>query len=162
MILSMGEQTKLFAAAVVSGAAMGVLFDAFRILRKVTPKGFLITYAEDAIFWVVSAVVFFYVMLNLNFGEIRAFVIFGAFLGAVVYLNTLSVLVMKVSDAIIAAVKWTIRMIIAPFKLMLRLFKRPAIFIVKKIKKLLRKVRNYIKIKSRDITKEIRIITRKI
>ncbi|MDR0958128.1 MAG: spore cortex biosynthesis protein YabQ [Clostridiales bacterium] len=166
MIISMGSQAAVFLTAAGAGFIAGIIFDIFRIIRKVLPSPAVITYLQDTLFFAVSAIITFYIMLNKNFGEIRPFVIAGCFLGAVIYFASLSILVMKASDAIISFIKklamLIVRLVTAPLRLLIRLLKKPLGIFEKKSKKLLRKFANWLKIKGRNIKKEIKIITKKV
>ncbi|MCL2456757.1 MAG: hypothetical protein FWD19_04330, partial [Defluviitaleaceae bacterium] len=124
MILSMNGQAWLFFSTVLAGAAIGIFFDAFRILRKTfaifaSPAAVQL---EDFIFWVAVTGGIFYFMLNRNYGEIRIFSVVGAGLGIVIYFATVSRFVLKIFVAIVEFLK---KVFAAAFKIIffpLRIF----------------------------------------
>ena len=55
----------------ISGIAIGIFFDIFRILRKSFKTPDVVTYIEDAIFWILSGVFFLFVLFKFNNGQNR-------------------------------------------------------------------------------------------
>ncbi|MCL1843025.1 MAG: spore cortex biosynthesis protein YabQ [Defluviitaleaceae bacterium] len=128
MILSMSGQAWLFLSTVLAGAAIGLFFDVFRILRKTAPRLAASAFAvqlEDFLFWVIVTVGMFYFMLNRNYGEIRVFAVLGAFLGIALYFVTISKWVIFVCVAIIEylkkVVKTAVKIILMPLRFLLNL-----------------------------------------
>lgn len=152
MILSMTEQARLFFISVVIGFMLGFGYDWLRVLRRIVKHFDVLVQAEDIFYWLISCGILFFVMLKNNYGEIRIFLIFGAFMGMVVYFNTISDFFMKASMAIIEFIKKTIKLVItlilAPFKFLWKIILIPVKFFhrllynsFKKIKMLLKKNR---------------------
>ena len=173
MILSMSNQAVIFLTAALVGAFVGFVYDLFRVLRKTFRHPNLVTYLEDAVYWLFVTLVMFYVMLNKNYGEIRAFSVAGVFLGMLLYFLSLSRLFMKVSMTLINWIKklllFLFRLIMAPFQLIAKLMKRPLRFCQKKLAKMasnikrgLHKTQNYAKMKKKKVVNDIRIITKKV
>ena len=71
---------------IITGILIGFLFDIFRILRKSFKTPNIVTYIEDVIFWVVSALIVMYSLFVFNNGEFRAYIFIGILLGAVIYM----------------------------------------------------------------------------
>lgn len=104
--MSFGGQAWFFAMTVMTGAAIGLFYDAFRILRKTAPFFAKTALAvQDTIFWFGATGAVFYMILHENFGEIRMFAILGAALGVVIYFAALSRLVIFVSVNVIEFLK---------------------------------------------------------
>ena len=175
MILSMSNQAVVFLTTVIVGALIGFIFDLFRILRMIIShkKNAFWIQLEDLVFWVFVSGLMFFVMFNQNYGEIRVYLIIGAFLGMLIYFCSVSRLFMAASAAIIAFVKKVLRVVFrivsAPFIWMYGVLKIPfrliANFfskIILKFKKILRKSKKYAKMKSRQTVGQFRIITKKI
>jgi len=131
----MSGQAWLFLTTVAAGFAIGFVYDLFRITRKTVRHNSVMVQLEDILYWLAVSLLMFYFMLDRNYGEIRFFSIAGAALGMVLYFYSLSVVVMKVSVAIIeffkkviltvvrillAPVRWLIRMLMPPFKWLFR------------------------------------------
>ena len=109
VILSMQGQAFIFLAAVITGFLCGFIFDAFRILRRIFRHGSVLTQIEDIIFWVLAALIVFYMMFITNSGELRGFGILGVFLGMVLYFASISRLVISCANKIIEMIKKVLR-----------------------------------------------------
>jgi hypothetical protein len=92
---SVTRQTELFFVAVVIGAALGVLFDATRILRIIIRKfgGGFICAVTDILFMLFSAFCIFVFSAEAARGQVRFFVVLGATLGFVLEILTIGDLV---------------------------------------------------------------------
>jgi len=124
MILSMSDQAISFLAAAAAGAALGIFYDLFRILRKTLRHKTATTAIEDAIFWIVATLFMFIFLLYENFGAIRAFTFLGVALGAILYFLNLSRFFMKFAIAVLKKIKKLILTIISPFAAMFRFVKK--------------------------------------
>ena len=74
----------------ISGIAIGIFFDIFRILRKSFKTPDIITYIEDIIFWIFSGLFFLFMLFKFNNGEIRSYVVVGLAFGILIYIFTIS------------------------------------------------------------------------
>lgn len=137
------EQLATFGLSCLIGAGLGVFYDFFRVLRKAIPHNWVFIGVEDLVFFVAATTYSFNFMVSMLDGRIRFFIIIGELLGWVIYFFTLGVVVMGISDKIIACVKYIIaaliRIFIAPIFALLRwlLLKAAGIlmYLVKKLKK---------------------------
>lgn len=112
MGIHLADQTLAFLYASLLGAGLGLLYDAFRILRIAFPPGKGLIFAQDVVFFVLCALATFLFLLTTIDGVVRMFLLIGELIGAVLYHCTLGQLVMKVAQAIIDAVTAVIRFII--------------------------------------------------
>ena len=140
MILSMSGQAAAFLATAAAGAVLGMLYDCFRILRRVMRHKTITTTIEDAIFWIVSTLLMFAFLLNRNFGDIRAFIFMGLALGAVLYFLMFSRYFTKIAMTILRWLKKLLLVIISPIILILTV-----------IKKRLKSGRRYVRIRGSKI-----------
>jgi len=134
-----------FVWAVLMGAAFGLLFDAFRIIRIAIPVADVIIAAQDILFFSICAVAAFFYLLGHADGRVRFFLLVGILLGAVIYFCTLSIPIMGVSRVIIAFVRgvlrffwrylilpilrliyWIVSVVLYPVRLLLNIFKKCA------------------------------------
>lgn len=99
------NQAYLFLIFIVNGLIIGTIFDIFRILRKSFKTPNIVTYIEDVIFWVVSALIVMYSLFVFNNGEFRAYIFIGILLGAVIYMLFFSKFVVNISVKIISILK---------------------------------------------------------
>jgi len=166
MILSMPAQAWLFLTTVGVGAAVGLFYDFFRVLRKTTPHGKIAVQIEDILFWLAVTVVIFYYMLHRNFGEIRVFVLLGIGIGAVLYLATVSFWVVKAAVAVVEYLKKVIiaivRILLLPFQLLLGWLTPPAKKASATTRKHLRKLGRYGKMKVQKTARNVKIMRKKV
>jgi len=107
----MSGQAMSFLATVLAGAALGIFYDFFRILRRVLRHKTMAIAVEDAIFWLVATLLMFVFLLHANSGEIRGFTFLGVVIGAALYFLTLSQFVTKFAMVIISPVVSMVRFI---------------------------------------------------
>jgi len=161
---SISSQVVVFFWCIFGGIIIGLLFDVFRLSRKIIPTSDLITYIEDVIFWLMVGVVVLVTVFKCNQGQLRGFVFLGMFLGTVFYFLIFSNLLMrciiilsnflqKIIKAVMKILEKPIRIairgIIIPSKFMWKLLKR----IGHKNNSMCKKIFNNIK-RSKKIIKE--------
>ena len=117
------NQAYLFAIFIIIGVIICLLFDFFRILRRVFKTADFITYIEDIIFWILTGFIVLYSVFTFNNGEIRIFMFLGIMLGVIAYMLFLSKYIIKINVKIFNFVKLII--------------KTPIMFIYKILKKYL-------------------------
>ena len=143
------NQAYLFLIFIVNGIIIGLLFDFFRIIRKVIPTNDIATYIEDILFWLLTGASILYSIFVFNNGEMRLFMFLGIILGAFIYLLTLSSYIIKINVKIINT-------ILIPFKiiyhLMHKIIFKPITFLIINIRK---SFTNFVKIpqKTKNIVK---------
>lgn len=116
----------LYSAGV--GAALGVLYDVFRIIRvamKPSPGmpaalksvydviGDTVIFAEDILFSVSAALVVTVFLFHINDGQLRWFVLAGAGTGFTLYYVTIGHLVILCAEAIISFIRMIIRFVLS-------------------------------------------------
>ena len=113
---------------VLTGMCIGLLFDFFRIQRKVIKTFDFITYIQDVLFWILSGVILIIVIMKYTNGEIRLYMISGMVLGIIIYLRIFSKYVIKINTSIIKfIINITVKIInivLFPFKKIFYLSKK--------------------------------------
>ena len=89
------HQARLFLLALATGAGMLLIYDLFRIVRRVIRHGTAAIAVEDMCFWIGCACWMFRLMCRENDGSIRGFVIIGAGVGMLLYCMLLSRLIVR-------------------------------------------------------------------
>ena len=157
---TIANQLYLLLIFTITGIAIGIFFDIFRISRKSFKTSDFITCLEDIIFWIITGIFFLYILFRFNNGEIRSFVIIGILFGIIMYMLTISKYFIEINVKIIAFLKkviiYPIKALIKVLKTILKPFKRliikPLSFVVinirKSIKNIFEKGKTAIKIKS--------------
>lgn len=67
------------------GFCFGVFFDLYRVLRRLSTPGQLLTATTDLLFWITYTVWVYIALLRLNSGEVRVFLLFSLAVGAAAY-----------------------------------------------------------------------------
>lgn len=163
MEIYLAEQALVFAEALLVGAALGFLYDVFRITRVAFPTASGVVFAEDILFFTICAVVTFFFGLTVIDGALRVFLIFGELLGAIFYYFTVGKLVMGISKKIIAAVKaiicfvikWIFRPVWNAIYHIIAFIVRPFIFLKKIFKKKLQKAKYHLKVRSKVLYNQL-------
>ncbi|MBQ7934794.1 MAG: spore cortex biosynthesis protein YabQ [Clostridia bacterium] len=89
------QQAMAFLWSAVLGAALGVLYDWFRIGRILKKKWWLTVFLEDLLFSLLAAIATAFCFTLTNYGQVRLFLLVGEGLGFIIYFNTIGVLVVK-------------------------------------------------------------------
>jgi spore cortex biosynthesis protein YabQ len=155
----MREQFYLFLYAVAFGVADFFIYDCIRILRIAFKHSFNAIQAEDALFWFISAVFFYKMLIFLNEGEVRFYIVMGFFSGAIAYHFSFSPIIMCVANEVISAIKKVLsvilRIFLFPLRLCLKVVKKPLNFICISVKKLLILSSDCAKIKTKQTFKRL-------
>ena len=114
------NQAYLFLVFSMTGVATGILFDFFRILRRTIKTSNFITYIEDVLFWILTGLLILYNIWYFNNGEIRIFMFWGMILGVLIYMSTLSNILIKIFSKTLKAI---IKILELPFKFIKKIFK---------------------------------------
>ncbi len=110
------NQAYLFFIFIVNGILIGLLFDFFRIARKVFPTKDLVTYIEDVLFWILAGFIVLYSIFIFNNGQLRLFMFLGILLGAIFYMLFISSYIVKINVKILNFLKKIFETIMIPFK----------------------------------------------
>jgi len=132
------EQALIFLYMVLCGGICGVIFDLFRIIRKLFTPGAFIVFIFDIAFYALSAAGFFCFALLFNSGELRAFEFIGLAIGLTLYFLTLSYIIRKIILAFI-------RLLALVFRFLYRLTIPPIIFMYKPVRILAAKNKTFLK-----------------
>lgn len=129
MIVSLEHQAAVFLLSVLMGAGLGLGYDCIRLFRRTVPHSRLWVQAEDALFWTAAVFFVFRVLLEAADGELRFFVFLGLFGGMGLYFLLASAFVLRagifVIELLLRAGMVFLEIVFTPFRLFLRLFRRP-------------------------------------
>lgn len=133
------NQAYLFLVFSLTGVVIGILFDLFRILRRTIKTSNIITYIEDVLFWILTGLLILYNIWFFNNGEIRIFMFLGVILGVLIYMSTLSNIIIKVFTKILQTI---IKVLELPFKTLKNIFKKIITLILPIFTKITKKLPN--------------------
>lgn len=80
----------------LTGLCIGLLFDFFRIQRKLFKTHDFITYIQDILFWIISGIILIFVIMKYTNGEIRIYMILGIIIGFFIYFCLISKYIIKI------------------------------------------------------------------
>lgn len=134
------NQAYLFLIFIVNGILIGLLFDFFRIARKVFQTSDIVTYIEDILFWILAGFIMLYSIFVFNNGELRLFMFLGIILGAFIYMILISSYIIKINMKIITILQKIFAIVLLPFKAIYqifhKLFFKPITFLIINIRKI--------------------------
>ena len=132
------DQAYLFIVFSLTGVVIGILFDFFRILRRSFKTSNIITYVEDVLFWILTGVLILYNIWYFNNGEIRIYMFLGIIMGLLIYMRTLSNIIVSLFSKIL---KMLIRILEIPFKTIISIFHKIITIIIKIFNKFTKKIK---------------------
>lgn len=140
----------MFLTAIYGGLIAGLIYDISRTLRNISKGKKYITYIQDLVFWVIVTILFFYILIKINWGEIRGFIVLGFIFGIIIYIKTFSKFIypilMKIFGFIIELIKVVISYVFFPFRFIKSKISKPLIKVKKIPKEILKDTKKYKKI----------------
>ena len=140
MILSMSGQVGVFLETITIGVFSGLFYDLFRVFRRYIKHSEFVVHAQDLLYWLIAAAFMFFVILNRYNGQIRVYFFIGFGLGMMFYFQVFS-------RFITYGLCFVINLILKILEKIFFILFAPIKFIYKRLKKLLQKITNYVKIK---------------
>ena len=98
----------------LAGISIGILFDIFRITRKSFKTPNIITYIEDALFWILTGLIILATTVICTDGEIRLYMILMLITGAFIYFLLVSKYFININVKILKILKSIFRFITQP------------------------------------------------
>lgn len=139
MGISVADEVYIFFAMVVLGGILGVLFDVFRVIRKVKKMNTAFVAVSDFVFLVCALILVTGGMLYFNNGQLRWFEFFGLFLGALIYFLLLSHIIIcvfvKIIEVFTKIISYILKILLTPLMFLYKILTRPIIFIYCGLKK---------------------------
>lgn len=95
------DEAHLFAVCLSLGALLALVYDGLRILRLLFRHKDWLVDIEDLVYWIFTAWLVFCTLFHYNQGVLRGYAFVGMFFGMLVYLLTISGLLMRVVKCIL-------------------------------------------------------------
>lgn len=140
---AIGNEAVFFGVSVLSGMGLVLLYDVFRIFRRLIPHGNIWIGIEDACYWLMCTVFVFLLLYQKNDGMLRAFCFLGIALGGAVYVGVLSRFVITICVTVFG---WILKFLGKVFGTLAKPFVRYGKKILLFFRKWLKKVYKAIKI----------------
>ena len=129
---TVSNQAFIFLYSIMGGILIAFIYDIFRIKRKAIRTTTLLVCIEDFLFWIIVALVMFGTLYYSNQGELRGYIFLGTVLGVILYVITLSRLVITVSLAVLnfsgKCFRLIFKLLFFPFKIIFIVFRVPVLF----------------------------------
>ena len=157
--ITLQGQSQLFLYACIFGAALGVYYDVFRLIRLLAPHGSKQLFFHDVLYFFTSGILTFLFLYAVNFGQVRFYLIAGEIIGWCIYHLTVGALFLRVATWLIrgirAALLFLYRHLLSPIFHLLGKVMYTALFplrwLLKILKKLMLKVKIVLKRKAQVV-----------
>jgi len=127
MLISIGTQIKLVFYAISAGIITGLLFDIYRVIRGFENPNKVLTFIEDALFWVFAAVLVFLFLFITRYIYMGIYLYLYIALGIYLYLKLVSRRFISVQTKIMKAggkaFRITRNIMVYPFELIVHRLK---------------------------------------
>ena len=133
------EQIKIFLIFIFVGIIISLIFDIFRILRKVYKFSNVLIYLQDILFWLLTGIIILHSIFEYNSGSIRIYLFFSMFIGIIIYTCTISQYILNIGVYMLKLINKIIILLIVPFNkihlLIKKLCNNISIMVKKSVKK---------------------------
>lgn len=127
MLISITTQIKLVFYAVIAGGLTGFLFDVYRIIRGFKNSNKVLTFIEDALFWIFAAILVFLFLFTTRYIYIGIYLYMYIALGLYIYLKVISKSFIAIQSRIMRtsgkAFRITKNVMVYPFELIVHKLK---------------------------------------
>jgi len=120
--MSLTIQFNTMIAMIVMGGWLGAALDTYGRFLKRPKRASWVVFINDFLFWVVQALLFFYVLLLVNEGQLRFYIILAILCGYAAYQSLLRNGYLRLLESTIRASIWTYQFI---YRLLILLIVRP-------------------------------------
>ena len=139
---AISEQAASLGVSILIGGALFLLYDIFRIFRRVVPHGNFWIGVEDFFYWLCCTAVVFVMLYRENDGMVRGFSIGGIMIGMLLYYFLLSRFVIRINVMVFGTVFGLLGKIFGTILLPFRKHGKKIIhFLRKRLKKVCRAVK---------------------
>lgn len=118
------EEAIFFCVSLLAGVGLVLVYDVFRILRRVIKHGIILIGIEDICFWILCTVTIFLLLYRENDGMLRFFAFIGILSGMGIYLALFSRFILRffvwLFTGIWRGIKKTGHVVFGPFVKVLR------------------------------------------
>lgn len=133
---SLTLELHIFLTSIYGGIIGGLVYDLYRTIRYHYKLSKFITYIQDFLFWIVMTYIFFSILIKINWGEIRGYIILGFIIGLIIYIITFSKFVYPLAIKLVGLIRNTMRSIIGLIRGPFKYIKKKRYPSLKKIRKL--------------------------
>lgn len=118
------NQIRILCIFSLTGISIGLIFDFFRIRRRVLKITDFLTYIEDILFWIISGIILIFTIMKYTDGEIRIYMVLGIIIGLLLYFLLISKFIIKFFVSILRFILKIFSKIFSPIKKILKKFQK--------------------------------------
>lgn len=152
-------EVRFFLISALWGVLLLVVYDCLRIFRKVINHGVVWISIEDIFYWMISGVLIFRMMYEMNNGIIRGFSLIGILLGMILYKYSISEFVVKWISFLLIKIKMflskLLHILIKPLKFLFRKLRKLLLKLCMNLKKRIGIISWFVQIKGREYWKAL-------
>lgn len=93
--INLAEQTTAFLLFVALGVILCIIYDIFRSYRKVKVPSVISVFVQDVLFFVISSILTFLLLLATTYGQVRGYAFIGITLGFALCRISVSIILFK-------------------------------------------------------------------
>jgi spore cortex biosynthesis protein YabQ len=90
------------------GALFGVMFDTYQRFLHRPKRKQLLVFLNDVLFWMIQALLIFYVLFQVNKGEVRLYIFIALLCGFAAYQSMVKHIYLRLLEIVISTVIWMI------------------------------------------------------
>lgn len=128
--MSLTIQLNTMIAMVLMGAWLGAALDTYGRFIKRPKRATWVLFINDILFWMVQALLFFYVLLNVNEGQLRFYIILAILCGYAAYQSLFKNVYLKILELLIKSSICTYRFV---YRLIIIFIVRPIKWLIQLI-----------------------------
>lgn len=152
-------EVRFFLNSALWGVLLLAVYDCLRIFRKVINHGVVWISIEDIFYWMVSGVIIFRMMYEMNNGIIRGFSLIGILLGMILYKYSISEIVVKWISFLLIKIKRflsnLLHILIKPLKFLLAKLHKLILQLWTQLKKRVGIIAHFAQIKAHTVWKAL-------
>lgn len=148
-------EVRFFLTSVMWGGILFILYDALRIIRRIIKHCEVIIAIQDILYWMISSVLIFRMMYQMNNGIIRGFSVLGITIGMILYKYLLS-------DWVVDGISYLLNTLIGWIKKLILFLMKPFRFVFRIMKKGVNKVKVKIKSLKNSLLNRLQIFHKKV
>lgn len=100
----------------ITGIIIGIVFDVFRITRRIFNIPDILVYIEDILFWLISGGLIIFTTFLVNSGELRLYMLTSLCFGVLIYIICVSKYFILINTKIFSFFKFIITKLLFPFQ----------------------------------------------
>ena len=138
-----GVEFRIFVISVICGGISGVVFDLFRVKRRIKKCNYITVFVQDVLFWLINFIIVSNLIIASDNG-IRFYIVIAYIIGFSIYFVTLSrffmIAAMFVTNILKTIFGYMFKIILFPIFLVMKLLNKPILLIKLKIFKKISKI----------------------